>query len=138
MGFVVCIDNTGHEDKLTIGETYQVRSRPGGYRYRLRHSRSIFPPNLFASITDFKKPFKEGDEVCLAFSAKDIGGFGKLDYKTGTVGIVTEVVGPKVNLTIYGVGFTLYSALLYEKNKGRLSSLDAILGKLAREVANGK
>lgn len=141
--FVICTSNLGFEDKLTIGETYQVRSRRwdglgGGAELRLRHSRSYFPTNLFSYINKFRKEFHKNDVVCLAYSSAEMPGIiQSKKFKKGTTGRVfgephkTDIM---VDVEIEGEVFSIHSGLLYAGNVLPPHTLQTLLAKLEKEI----
>lgn len=139
--FVICTSNLGYEDKLTIGETYQVRSRRWemkGVEVRLRHSRSYFPNNLFSYINKFRKEFHKNDIVCLAYSSAELPGIIKSkNFKKGTTGRIfgephkTDVM---VDVEIEGEVFSIHSGLLYAGNVLPPHTLQTLLAKLEKEI----
>lgn len=141
--FVICTSNLGYEDKLTIGETYQVRGVQRnafgvGTSCRLRHSRSYFPANLFSYINKFRKEFHKNDVVCLAYSSAELPGIIKSkNFKKGTTGRIfgephkTDVM---VDVEIEGEVYSIHSGLLYAGNVLPPHTLQTLLAKLEREI----
>lgn len=141
--FVICINNTDYEDKLTLGETYQVRGRKmnsigSSVEVRLRHSRSYFPVELFKPIQTYRKPFKKGDIVCLAYSSVEMPGrINCFNFKKGTSGRIfqephkTDVM---VDVEIQGEVFSVFSGLLYSGETLPPHTLQTLLAKLEKEV----
>lgn len=139
--FIICISNLGFEDKLTVGETYQVRAQHysfGRQELRLRHSRSYFPANLFRHISSYIKPFQKNDIVCLAYSSTEIPGpISKFNFKKGTNGKIfgePHKADPKIDVEIEGQVFSIYSGLLYAGNVLPPHTLQTLLAKLEKEI----
>lgn len=135
--FAICVSNVGHIDKLTVGETYQVKSRPNWKQVRLRHSRTIFPIDLFVDSRNYAKEYEPDEEVRLLFTSKDLPGkISEKDYSRGTIGrVVNQSVNKCFTLVDFnGSHYEVPSGCIIPVNKTVTLTMESLISRLEREI----